>query len=269
MGGLESPDASMQDRISNRALHYFPNEDANRPVLHEFDDKVEELLGFYTPSVARNRSHALFFHQLYKAALDPEPDDVPGPVPSAVIAAFLAAELEFRSPLRLSGRQSIQLAEEFEAVAGVFSAARLHHHAIRAYQRAKALHRMTEDTEGEDRCGLLLARARTAAQPDAWRRGLGRLADILCGYGYRPSWLLGWVVVQLAFFTALVLAIGGGESNWNLTYMALTTFLGPLGPGNLGQVDGAAHVVFGVESWAGALTMAVYFALLVRRWFRM
>lgn len=51
--------------------------------------------------------------------------------------------------------------------------------------------------------------------------------------------------------------------------MGVTGFLNPPGPGDTQDLHGAVRVLFVIEAWTGAVSMSVFFALLVRKWFRM
>ncbi len=272
MRDISSVVASVSTRITRRAAEYTEELDRDeRPeqaALETFATHVEAILVDYEPNTRRH-ADALALGHLYAAARRPEPDEAGWRVPSAVVAALLAAEIEFRGPLRLSTRQNTLLAEVYELLGAQLWAVRLPAHAALAYRRATALYRMNEDDEAEDRCGLRLARARTRALPRGWRRWAVQASYVLCGHGYRPSWLLGWVVAQLVLFTALALLLAGNDSPTETVYMCVTTFLNPSGPGDSEGLHAAARPLFAVEAWAGAVSMSVFFALLVRKWFRM
>lgn len=180
----------------------------------------------------------------------------------------MAAEVEFRGPLRLSARQNTLLAEEYEAIGARLSEVGLATHAALAFRRAMALYRVNEDDEAEDRCGLQLARANTRGLPHGLRRWAAQGSYLLCGHGYRPSWLLGWVILQMLLFTGVAVLLGGQAVD-DTVYMGVTGFLNPPGPGDTQELPGAVRTLFVVEAWTGAVSMSVFFALLVRKWFRM
>ncbi|WP_280268966.1 hypothetical protein [Nocardia wallacei] len=273
MGEISSFVASVSTRIARRAAEYAAEVDrGERPEqagLDRFTTHVEAILADYDPPSARRHSDTLVFRHLYAAAGQPKPDEEGWRVPSAVLAALMAAEVEFRGPLRLSTRQNSLLAEEYERLGAQLSATGLNAHAALALRRAVALYRMNEDDEAEDRCGLQLARARTRALPRGWRRLAGQASYVTCGHGYRPSWLLGWVAVQLLLFTVAGLLLNGAPSAADTVYMTVTSFLNPMGPGDTEHLRPAARPLLAAESWAGTVSMSVFFALLVRKWFRM
>jgi hypothetical protein len=169
MGEISPFVASVSTRIIRRAGEYTAELDrggrTEQAALEQFATHAEAILADYDPPSARRHSDSLVFRHLYAAARQPGPDEAGWRVPSAIPAALLAAEIEFRGPLRLSSRQNTMLAEEYEQLGAQLSAARLPGHAALAYRRGAALYRMNEDDEAEDRCGLRLARARTLALP--------------------------------------------------------------------------------------------------------
>lgn len=274
MGEISPFVASVSTRIARHAAAYTADIDQDaapgRMPLHGFTAHVDAVLDDYDPPGARRRhSDTLVFEHLYAAARDPGDDEEGWRVPSAVLAAFLAAEVEYRGPLRLSTRQNAVLAEEYELLGAQLSAAGLYTHAALAFRRGMALYRMNEDDEAEDRCGLALARADTRALPRGFRRWAGQGSYILCGHGFRPLWLLGWVGVQIALFTGAALLLENRQRAWPTVYMGVTSFLNPLGYGDTGELHDIARVLFVIEGWSGAVSMSVFFALLVRKWFRM
>ncbi|WP_328393183.1 hypothetical protein [Nocardia sp. NBC_00416] len=274
MGEISPFVASVSTRIARHAAAYTSDLDAaphpERMTLDSFAVHVEAVLDDYDPPSARRRhSDTLVFPHLYEAARDPRDDEEGWLVPSAVLAALMAAEVEFRGPLRLSARQNTLLAEEYEVIGAQLSAAGLATHAALAFRRAMALYRVNEDDDAEDRCGLQLARANTRALPLGLRRWAGQGSYILCGHGYRPSWLLVWVVLQMLLFTGVALLLGNVQGPADTVYMGVTSFLNPPGLGDTKELHSATKVLFVVEAWTGAVSMSVFFALLVRKWFRM
>lgn len=244
-----------------------------RMPLGDLGTRVEAVLDEYDPPTARRKhSGTLVFPHLYAAARHPAEDEEQWRVPSAVIAALIAAEVEFRGPLKLSSRQNTLLAEEYERIGAQLAQARLDTHAALAYRRAVALYRINEDNESEDRCGLLLARAETRSLPPGLRRWAGFGSDVLCGHGYRPSWLLGWVVAQITVFTGIALALPLENENHDegdTIYLGVMSFLSPPGLDDTDELLPAGQTLFVIEGWAGVVSMSVFFALLVRKWFRM
>ncbi|MEV5649006.1 hypothetical protein AB0L57_12215 [Nocardia sp. NPDC052254] len=276
MGEISPVVASISTGIARRAAGYTAElDDSERlesDMLNTLDDQVEAVLTQLEEAVAqrppsRQRHGGLTFRHLYAAARSPVPDEEGWRVPSALPAALIAAEVEFRGPLRLSARRQALLAEVYERLGEQLIGTGLPFHAALSYRRAESLYRMNEDIQGEDRCGLKLARAATVALPPGWRRWAGQASNILCGHGYRPFRLLCWVAAQLVVFTALGVLIGG-PSTAETVYMSVTSFLNPLGLGDTAGMHAAVRPMYAVESWAGTVSMSVFFALLVRKWFR-
>ncbi|WP_067898484.1 hypothetical protein [Nocardia vaccinii] len=265
--------ASISTWIGRQATDYASKVDQpgrdERELLETFEGYVDDLLDEFDPPRARRHAGTLVFADLYDRARRPSLDEQGWQVPSAVLAALIAAEVEFRGPLRLSARQNVLLAIEYERRGAQLRGFGLARHAALAYQRAVALYRIAEDANAADRCGLQLARARTGALPVGVRRLVRYFSDALCGYGYRPFLLLGWVIVQLVVFSTIGIGIVGSHAYGDTLYMSVTSFLNPAGLGDIAQLDGATGPLFAVETWFGTVSMSVFFALLVRKWFRM
>ncbi|MFD4433791.1 hypothetical protein, partial [Nocardia sp. NPDC058497] len=213
-GGAHSSqhDAVTKD-IGDRALRYTKRLDspgvAETDIVNDLDNHIEALLD--RPELfTRGRSNKLRFDALYGQVPSTAPDDEDA-VPreegwrAPLLAGLIAAEVEFRGPLRLSPTQNALLADRYETTAAALSRWGLPAHAVRAWSGAVELHRRAKNTEDEDRCGLALSRARRRTMAPGWQRGVGVVSDLLCGYGYRPFRLLGWVVLQIVVCTALAL----------------------------------------------------------------
>ncbi|WP_194819752.1 hypothetical protein [Nocardia sp. XZ_19_385] len=261
----------MIDDISNRALRYTQQLDSaaatESAALAELATHIEMLVDRPDLLALERQSNKLRFGALYERAPNAMPGEEAWRAP--LVAGLIAAEVELRGPLRLSPAQNMLLAIQFETLAGELARCGLPAHAALAWHHAFELHRLTKDFDAQDRCGLALARARRRAAPLGWRRALGMASDLLCGYGYRPFWLLGWVVVQIVVCTALGLLWAGDKTWTEVLYLGGVTFLGPLGPASADGMDPQARVLFAVEAWLGVVSMSVFFALLVRRWFRL
>ncbi|MFB8008505.1 hypothetical protein [Nocardia sp. NPDC056000] len=265
---------SVIENIDDRAARHTEKLDAtsaadlSKPTaLDDFHGRVEALIDRSELLSLGRRGNRLMFVTLYERAPQLTPGTEAWRAP--LLAGLLAAEIEFRGPLRLSQTQNMLLAAEFETLAAELRKAGLPAHAVLAWRRAVALHRLTEDVQAEDRCGLELARARRRATASVWRRIPGAISDLLCGYGYRPFWLLGWVAVQLVVFSLLGLLWRGTVSRGDVVYLCTVGFLNPLDPGNTKDMAPPAEALFAVEAWLGVVSMSVFFALLVRKWFRL
>ncbi|MBF6174061.1 hypothetical protein [Nocardia blacklockiae] len=274
---------SMSTRVARRATAYSHAVDrflagtateSPRPdeqqLLDLFTAHVESVVARYDPPGIRRNSDSLVFRRLYAESRQPRTPRLPRGgrvVTPELLAALLAAEVEYRGPLRLSRAQTRNLAEIYERLGDTLTTV-LPAHAALAFRRAASLYRQDEDTDGEDRCNLELARARRRAQPVRWRRIASLFPDLLCGYGYRPFRMLIWMALQLLFFTAVVRLLST-QATMTIVYECLTNYLNPLGPDDTAGLQGAKRLVFVVEAYTGLLTTSVFFALLVRRWFRL
>lgn len=237
-----------------------------QPLLDTFTRHVEAVVATYDPPGIRRVGDSLVFGHLYATAL--RATDEHPTTPTVLLTALLAAEVEFRGPLRLSRTQNRQLAETYERLGRPLTAAGLPAHAALAYQRAGGLYRADEDTDAEDRCGLAVARAKRLAQPIWWRRVGGLFPDLVCGYGYRPFRMLFWIALQLAVFGVLIAVVSDGPFTTSI-YQSMVNYLNPLGPGDTENLRTGGRAVYITESFLGTVTTSVFFALLVRRWFRL
>lgn len=241
----------------------WPNE---RDLLERFESTALRLIARYEPPGIRRHGDSLVFRHVYAHARPArEVRASRGEVPLDLIAGLLAAEVEFRGPLRLSHTQNGLLADIYEDLGRALVAAGLPAHAALAFRRALFLHRTNGSPEAEDRCGLAERQAKWRASPPGWRRPLRRLPDLVCGYGYRPFRMLGLIGLQLLFFTGMVTWVTDTPVTQNL-YLCLTNYLNPLG---LSDSAGSARPIYVVEAYLGTISMSVFFALLVRRWFRL
>ncbi|PXX65583.1 hypothetical protein DFR70_104648 [Nocardia tenerifensis] len=239
--------------------------EGEQALLDSFTKHVEAIVAKYDPPGIRRRSDSLLFARGY-ARLD-QTAGPSGQVSPEVLVALFAAEVEYRGPLRLSRTQSRRLAEVYELI-GTALAPVLPSHAALAFQRAWSLFRQDGDTDAEDRCGLSLARARRRAQPIRWRRGVGYFSDLVCGYGYRPYRMLLWIVLQVGLSIVIVRWLSTA-STVTVVYDCAMNYLNPLSSSDTAGLQGAAQLVFVVQAYAGVLSTSVFFALLVRRWFRL
>ncbi len=260
-------DESVSDRTRRLAIAYVdgldPENADDDSYPRSFDECMTKMLERYGAEIALagnrvvgHRSAELLHGQFDYD--DPRAREV---------ALLIAAELDFCSPLH--ARQNLALAEIFEALGDALSTHGLTDLSVLAFRRATRLYALSEDRRGEERCGIRFARANTAATKSRVRRWAGHAAFLLCGYGYRPSYLLGWVVGQVLVFTAVGLLLAGDIAWTTTVYLTVTAFLDPIGPDDARAVGSSAHPLFALESWMGAVSMSVFFALLVRKWFRL
>jgi hypothetical protein len=185
----------------------------------------------------------------------------------ALMAALYAAEVEHRGPLRLSQIQTKELASEFETLGNALLRQRLPRHAALAFDHAGFQYLQIGEHDARDRC--LYSRARTLGRirPRGWRKAVDTIAWITAGYGLRPYRLLSWIGVQLVVFGTILSAISR-DPVITIIYMTLVNYLNMLGIGDTNTLSHSAWLILAAEGYTGAVTSSVFFALLVRRWFR-
>jgi hypothetical protein len=185
-----------------------------------------------------------------------------------MIRAYLVTEIERRGMFRLHRAQQMTMAAHYEEIGAEFGALGFHRHAKLAYEFAAELYRILQENEKRDRCLLQMERAKHRDQSFGFASLVESFSDRMCGYGYQPYKLLRWMAIQVLAFTAVV---------WGLStvgfvvsvHACLVDFLNPLGLGDVGGgFRGAAAAALVAESWAGSISMSVFFALLVRKWFQ-
>lgn len=182
----------------------------------------------------------------------------------AVVRSFLATETERRGQFRLNRAQNSRIAAHFDAIGQEFVELKLPGHAAMAYQNAAELYRLLALNAKRDRSLLNGRRAQHRTRQPGRQRTREGLYDAICGYGYLPFRMLWWMVGTLLVFSLLVWMCGPAGLGRSI-HGCMINFLNPLG---LSDVDGdfgsAAAVLLTVESYLGSLSMAIFFALLVR-----
>jgi hypothetical protein len=158
------------------------------------------------------------------------------------------------------------LADVFFELGKALETEHLLRHAERAYDRAASNYLISGDESLRDESLMRQKRCQHLVSPSGWRRALQSISWLAAGYGYRPYRLLIWVVAQLAVFVVVLAIIARGT---DLTpYAVLVNYLNPLGPQDVDEVHTVGKVLLITESYIGAVSLNVFFALLVRRWFR-
>ncbi|GAA3887554.1 hypothetical protein GCM10022243_60430 [Saccharothrix violaceirubra] len=228
-------------------------------LLDEFEQCVSGVLDHY-PARRRRASHELLFRPFYET----RQESVDSERRRTLLVALMAAEVEAQGPLRLTMAQNKDLAEILERLGVDCAAEGLWLHAAEAFERAAETHLLTNDHAARDRCLFLQTRARHRIEQRPARRAFLAFSAVTCGYGYRPYRLLWWVLVQLVAFWLTLWLVTDALTPYNL-YLAAVNYLNPAGTE---QASGAVKAVLVVESYSGALSLNVFFALLVRRWFR-
>ena len=182
----------------------------------------------------------------------------------ALIRSFLATETERRGQFRLSRTQNGRLADHYNAVGEEFLDLGMPGHAAMAFQSAADLYLPLQQKSKRERSLLNWRRAQHQARPKNLLRLGEAVYDAVCGYGYRPFRMLGWMAVTLAVFSVAVWLCGSAGYARSL-HGCLINFLNPLSFGDLdGAFSGTSQVLLIVESYFGSISMAIFFAFLVR-----
>jgi len=231
-------------------------------LLDRFERLTAGVLDRYRPPGARLPNN-LVFAQLYDAHLDAPADERR----RATMAALMAAEVESRGPLRQTRAQNAQLAEVFQRVGAACEEDGLLLHAELAFERAADIYLLLNQHVKRDRCLFAKERCRHRATEPGWDRAVAAVSSVLCGYGYQPYRLLLWVLAQPIVF-CVVIALVAHQPVGESVYMAFANYLNPLGSGDTVALPSVARVLLGIESYTGYVSLSVFFALLVRRWFR-
>lgn len=181
-----------------------------------------------------------------------------------VIRSFLAAETERRGQYRLSQVQSGRIADHYHAVGEEFIALGMPGHAAMAFRSAADLYELPQQKAKRERALLNWRRAHRETRPPGSIRFLESVYDATCGYGYRPFRMLGWMLLTLAVFSLAVWLCGSAGYAKSL-HACLVNFLNPLTFGDLdGVLSGPAQSLLIIESYIGSISMAIFFAFLVR-----
>ncbi|WP_194915438.1 hypothetical protein [Catenulispora rubra] len=259
----------MIDAIAEYELRYRDRteegEDGEEELLELLDSYLPDLVYAFDSKVPppRERRGALALEKEYYewrkiTSGDPETRR------SAVIRSYLATETERRGQFRISRSQNGRLAEHFEAMGEEFIALGMPGHAALAYESAADLYLPLQQKPRRERALLNWRRARHLARPSGFQRFFEGLYDGLCGYGYRPFRMLGWMAVTLAVFSVVVW-LSGGPGYVKSLHGCLIDFLNPLTFGDLDpNFRGTAQVFLIIESYVGTISMSIFFAFLVR-----
>jgi len=237
------------------------------------EDALLELLDSYLPSLVhafdsqvpppRERGGALALEKEYYEWRKTIGDDADARRPG-VIRSFLATETERRGQFRLSRTQNGRIAAHFDAMGQEFRALGMFGHAALAFQNAADMYLPLQQKARRERSLLNRRRALHQARPPGVHRFLESIYDAVCGYSYRPFRMLGWMAASLVAFSVAVWVCGPAGYGRSL-HGCLINFLNPLSFGDLdGAFSGAAQTLLLIESYLGSISMAIFFALLVR-----
>jgi hypothetical protein len=229
-------------------------------LLDRFEHYTADVLDRYPPPGPRNRESLAFVH-LYR---EREDDTSAEDRCRALLVALMAAEVESRGPLRLTQAQNGRLAAILERIGAACGKEGLLLHAALAFERAAGIYLLLSDNAGRDRCLYERARFRQKSTGPGLAKALLAVSWTLCGYGYKPYRLLAWVAIQLVVFS-LGVALTVPGSVWHGIYLSVTNYLDPQGSDEL---SATAQMLLVTESYVSAVSLSVFFALLVHRWFR-
>jgi hypothetical protein len=260
--------------IAKRELDYRDNiEDAVRDgELPQREEDLLERLDSYLPSLVyafdnqvpppRERGGSLALEKEYfewrKTSGDSDARR------QAVIRSYLATETERRGQFQLSHTQNARIAAHLDAMGHEFLELDMPGHAALAYQNAADLYLPLHQNSKRERSLLYWRRALHRTRQSGLRRRWETFYDAICGYGYRPFRMLGWMVATLAFFS-LAVWVAGPAGFGRSVHGCLINFLNPLAFSDLDSTFGGfAKALLVVESYTGSISMAIFFALLVR-----
>jgi hypothetical protein len=230
-------------------------------LLDQFEGYANDVLEKYSPASAR-RTSGLVFESKYEDAEKPPI----GERRRSVLIALLAAEVEAHGPFRLTRAQNERLADVFFELGKALETEHLLRHAELAYDRAASNYLICGDESHRDESLMRQTRCQHLVSPPGWRRALQSISWLGAGYGYRPYRLLVWVIAQLVVFVGVLAIIARGTDV--TPYAVLVNYLNPLGPQDADSLHTVGKVLLITESYLGAVSLNVFFALLVRRWFR-
>lgn len=259
----------MIDDIAKYELRYRDRTDENELT----EEGLLELLDSYLPPLVysfdsqvpppRERGGDLALEKEFYEWRDATTDDLEARR-AAVIRSFLATETERRGQFQLSRSQNGRIAVHLDAIGEEFLALQMPGHAAQAFQVAADLHALLHQNASRKRSLLNWRRARHQTRPRDVSRFLDGLYDATCGYGYRPFRMLGWMALALTVFSVAVWLSGPAGYTTSL-HACLIDFLNPLAFGDLGgSFNGPPQVLLVVESYFGSISMAIFFAFLIR-----
>jgi hypothetical protein len=251
---------------------------AEKESLGTFEDVLSLALANYRPTPpTRSGIGRLVFHPLYATVVEANKTYVEGTSSrraflGSAMTALMAAETESLGPLRLTRVQTGKLAEVLTQVGDALKRLDMLTYAAEAYGRAARLHLDNDDNTARDRCLQLQASARHHAMPPGGRRFIQSLNHVLVGYGFAPYRMLAWMLAQLLVASAILAALPRhGKDNpgfLGTLYIALQDFVNPMGLGDTTGLSHWAWIVLVIESYLGLTCSSVFFALLLRKWFR-
>jgi len=265
---------SVVDDIAKCELDYRDSvEDALRDAaLPQHEEELLDRLDSYLPSLVyafdsqvpppRERGGNLALEKEYY-----EWQDTSGDADArrrAAIRSYLATETERRGQFSLNRAQNARIAAHFDAMGQEFLALSMPGHAAKAYQNAADVYLTLQERAKRERSLLNRRRALHRTLPPSLIRIWEAVFDAVCGYSYKPFRILGWMLAVLTVFSIAVWACGPAGFGRSV-HGCLINFLNPLAFSDLDATFGsAAKVLLVIESYLGSISMAIFFALLVR-----
>ena len=268
--GRSDPNAAVGGRRARRAL-----QERRQAQLREFGDLITGALNRYdAESVVDRDANRLAFQRLYDNAPLAEPEG--NNVRARLLTALVAAHVEAQGSLRLTSDRSLKLAGYLGRLGQALERNALPLYAVLAYDRAARLYLEVDEHAARDDRLFDAARARRRATPQGVSRIRQTLSAALVGYGYRPYRLLIWCAAQLVVAFAVIQLLPPGRSAkaagtapWDeKLFITVQDFINPIGVGDTEQLSRISWIVLASESYLGAVSSAVFFALLLRKWFR-
>jgi hypothetical protein len=267
----------LSDRLLNAGTAPKGLREAEKESLATFEHVLSLALANYRPTPPTSRGIGrLVFQPLYDTVGEANRTYVEGKSSrraflGSAMAALMAAETESLGPLRLTRVQTGKLAGVLTQVGDALKRLDILTYAAEAYDRAARLHLDNDDHAARDRCLQLQASARHHALPRGRRRFVAMLNHVLFGYGFAPYRVLAWMVAQLVVASAILVALprhGKNPGFLGTLYIALQDFVNPMGLGDTEGLSRWSWTVLVVESYLGLMSSSVFFALLLRKWFR-
>jgi hypothetical protein len=181
-----------------------------------------------------------------------------------VLTALFAAEIENHSRRDLTTNQVSELANAFERIGNALLRIELPQHAAFAFERARRAYLKVNDLDARSRCLYGLAQAeRRTSQKLTWKWLRCTVLWALAGYGFRPWRLLSWIIVQFLVL-ATIHTIVANRPFVTSCYAIVVNYI------DLSVDDRltSGGVILIIDGYTGVLTTSVFFALLIKHWFR-
>ena len=261
--------------------------------LERFEISLDRALDRYHPHLDFLREMRLAFQAIYDDAAAPAEDadadeavggneDAggagqnaadPGAAEdrrAALLAATLAGLVEATSPLRLPRKSKERLAGVLQAAGGSLRRDGLPLHAAKALDQAATLFGELAKHKDEDDCRYEAADARRVAMPRGWPRRFQGLSRAFVGYSHRPFRLLRLIgaEVLVSCLTLEALPADHAESRYQTLFVGLQNLINPMGVGDSANIQHSAWILLTAESYLGAISTDVFFALLISKWWR-